>query len=151
MACLCKPRRSISVPILALARYLLAYPEDSYSGKLFMSSDSYQRFAKILQKTLDDNEELFYTMEMDIDTIATHSARKSAVTCASTDSIVSPPMASICLRAGAWGQWRRNIFIMKRRGVNILDECLVDWMRMALNLVIRLHTLNLVSPWIFVQ
>ena len=42
--------------ILALARYLRAYPEVTHGGKLFMSSDPYQRFAKILQKTLENNK-----------------------------------------------------------------------------------------------
>ena len=39
-------------------------------------------------------------MGIDIDTIGTHSARKGAATYCSTGSTVSPPMASICLRAG---------------------------------------------------
>ena len=60
-------------PILSFARYILAYPEvSSNGGKLFMSTDPYQRFAKILRKTLEDNEEIFNVMGVDIDTIGTH-------------------------------------------------------------------------------
>jgi len=87
-------------PILAFARYILAYPEVPHGGKLFMSVNPYQRFSKILQKTLEDSEEISNAMGIDIDTIGTHSARKGAATSASTSSTVSPPMASIYLRAG---------------------------------------------------
>ena len=87
-------------PILAFARYILAYPEVTHGGKLFMSVNPYQRFSKILQKTLEDSEEIFNVMGIDIDKIGTHSAQKGAATSTSTGSTVSPPMVSICLRAG---------------------------------------------------
>ena len=87
-------------PILGLARYVLAYPEVLLGGKLFMSDDPYQIFSKVLRKVLEENEEVFNDMGIDIDTIGSHSARKGAATYCSTGSTVSPPMASICLRAG---------------------------------------------------
>jgi hypothetical protein len=65
-----------------------------------MSDDPYQRFSKVLRKILEENEEAFNNMVIDIDTLGSHSARKGAATYCSTGSTVSPPMASICLRAG---------------------------------------------------
>ena len=94
------PHQSHICPILALAKYLLANPQVTEGTKLFYSSDPYQRFSKALRKCLEDNEEIFNEMGVDIDEIGTHSARKGAATHCSTGTTVSPPMASICLRAG---------------------------------------------------
>ena len=94
------PMRSDVCPILALGKYLLAYPQVTEGTKLFSSSDPYQRFSKVLRKCLEDNEAVFNELGVDIDDIGTHSARKGAATHCSTGSTVSPPMASICLRAG---------------------------------------------------
>ena len=94
------PHQPHICPILALAKYLLANPQVTEGMKLFYSSDPYQRFSKALRKCLEDNEEIFNEMGVDIDEIGTHSARKGAATHCSTGTTVSPPMASICLRAG---------------------------------------------------
>ena len=87
-------------PILALARYVLSYPQVTHGVKLFMSDGPYQIFSKVLRKVLEDNEQVFINMGVDIDTIGCHSALKGAATYCSIGGTVSPPMASICLHAG---------------------------------------------------
>ena len=94
------PMKPDICPILALGKYLLANPQVTEGTKLFSSTDPYQRFSKVLRKCLEDNEAAFNDLGIDIDDIGTHSARKGAATHCSTGSTVSPPMASICLRAG---------------------------------------------------
>ena len=90
--------------VLSLACYLLAYPQVANGGKLFMSSDPYQRFSKILRNVLEDNESIFTELGVDIDTIGSHSARKGAATYCSTGSTVSPPWhPSACELVGVWG------------------------------------------------
>ena len=85
---------------LALTKYVLGNPTVTRGAKLFESSDPYQRFSKVLRKCLEDNEAAFNDLGVDIDEIGSHSSRKGAATYCSTGSTVSPPMASICLRAG---------------------------------------------------
>ena len=79
---------------------MLANPTVTRGVKLFEGSDPYQRFSKVLRKCLEDNEAAFNDLGVDIDDIGSHSSRKGAATYCSTGSTVSPPMASICLRAG---------------------------------------------------
>ena len=48
----------------------------THGDKLYMSNNSHQRFAKILCKMLEDNEETLNAMGIGIDIIEAHSAQK---------------------------------------------------------------------------
>ena len=91
------PEEPAVCPVLSLACYLLAYPQVTDGNKLFMSTDPYQRFSKILRSILEDNEAVFTALGVDIDTIGSHSARKGAATYCSTGSTVPPPTHGIHL------------------------------------------------------
>ena len=95
------PLNPFICPILALTRYVFCNPSVlNGSCKLFESTDPYQRYSKALRRILEANESTFEGMGVDIDDIGSHSARKGSATRCSTGCTVSPPMASICLRAG---------------------------------------------------
>jgi len=95
------PTNPYICPILALARYVFCNPSVLNDGcKLFESRDPYQRYSKALRRILEENESMFEAMGVDIDNIGSHSGRKGSATRCSTGCTVSPPMASICLRAG---------------------------------------------------
>ena len=115
------PEEPAVCPVLSLACYLLAYPQVTDGNKLFMSTDPYQRFSKILRSILEDNEAVFTALGVDIDTIGSHSARKGAATYCSTGSTVSPPPwhPSTCELVGVWGLRRKSIFITRKQATSM--------------------------------
>ena len=58
------------------------------------------RFIKIFHRVIKENIDEFKLLGVDEHTLGSHSCRKGAITIVSTGCTVSPPMASICLRAG---------------------------------------------------
>ena len=58
------------------------------------------RFIKIFHRVIKENIDEFRLLGVDEHTLGSHSCRKGAITIVSTGCTVSPPMASICLRAG---------------------------------------------------
>ena len=88
-------------PILALARYCCCNPSVlAGECKLFESSNPYQRYNKAFERVLFDNKEVFEEMGVDIYELGSHSVRKGSASRCAAGCTVSPPMASICLRAG---------------------------------------------------
>ena len=88
-------------PVVALGKYLLSNPDLIKSdGPLFPGNDQYNRFIKIFNKVIEDNQDEFRLLGVDDKSLGSHSTRKGAITVVSTGCTVSPPMASICLRAG---------------------------------------------------
>ena len=89
-------------PVLAMAQYVCSYP-DIATGKarLFPGNNQYNRFLKIFHRVVEANIEGFQALGVTKQSLGAHSPRKGAITMVSTGCTVSPPMASICLRA-AW-------------------------------------------------
>ena len=94
------PLDPVVCPVLALARYIVSNPT-ILSGKsnLFEGESQYERFNKILSEVVNENSEKFAALGVTSEDFGTHSIRKGAATFVSTGCTVSPPMASICIRA----------------------------------------------------
>ena len=88
-------------PILSLAKYLFSNPSIlSSDDRLFPGGNQYSRFMKSFRRALLRQKDEIKKLGGDIQYLGSHSARKGAATLAACGCTVSPPMASICLRAG---------------------------------------------------
>ena len=88
-------------PVLALAKYLFSNPSIlSSDGKLFPGGNQYSRFMKSFRRALVRQMEEIKKLGGDIQYLGSHTARKGATTLAAWGFTVSPPMVSICIRAG---------------------------------------------------
>ena len=95
------PENPFICPILSLARYISSNPSILQGNcTLFESSDPYQRYIKDIRSILEKYVNIFLDLGVDIDDLGSHSVRKGSASKCSTGSTVSPPMVSICLRAG---------------------------------------------------
>ena len=95
------PRRPHLCPIVALAKYILANPDILKDGcPLFPGMSQYERFRGVFNKVINTHEEVFQQLGVSVGDLGSHSTRKGAITLVSSGCTVSPPMASICLRAG---------------------------------------------------
>ena len=95
------PSQPFICPILAMTRYVACNPQVLAGDcKIFESKNPYQRYIKAFRRILETNEAIFVAMGVDIDELGSHSVRKGSASRCSTGCTVSPPMASICLRAG---------------------------------------------------
>ena len=87
--------------VLALAKYLFCNPTLlSDNKKLFPGGNQYSRFMQCFHRALQSKKNVIERLGTDIRLLGSHSARKGAATLAACGCTVSPPMASICLRAG---------------------------------------------------
>ena len=87
-------------PILALAMYLFSNPSILRGDqKLFPGGNQYSRFTKSFQRALNHLKDDIKSLGVDVDLLGSHSKMKSAATLTACGCTVSPPMASICLRA----------------------------------------------------
>ena len=95
------PGNPFICPILALSRYCCCNPSVlAGECKLFESSDPYQRYSKAFERILFANKDLFEGLGVDVYELGSHSVRKGSASRCAAGCTVSPPMASICLRAG---------------------------------------------------
>jgi len=95
------PAQPFICPVLALAKYLFANPSIlSSEDKLFPGGSQYSRFMKCFRRVIIHLKDEIKKLGCDIKNLGSHSARKGAATLAACGCTVSPPMASICLRAG---------------------------------------------------
>ena len=60
----------------------------------------YDRFIKTFHRVIEDNIDDFKYLGVQEHTLGSHSCRKGGITLLSTGCTASPPMTSICLRAG---------------------------------------------------
>ena len=90
-------------PVLALGKYLLAFPHIILDEKnsLFPGTSQYARFSDLLSKLFILEKSNLVSLEVDPNILGNHSIRKGAISHVSAGCTVSPPMAAICLRA-AW-------------------------------------------------
>ena len=92
-------------PVLALAKYTLSHPDLLQDGCLLFPGTSqyerflYERLLKVFHKVIRENRTEFEEMGVKLGDLGAHSPRKGAITLVSSGCTVSPPMASICLRA----------------------------------------------------
>ena len=94
------PKSPVICPVLSMAKYLFAHPDIlTTNSKLFPGNHQYERFLKIFHKVINDNIEEFQSLGVEKGTLGAHSVRKGSITMVSSGCTVSPPMASICLRA----------------------------------------------------
>lgn len=94
------PKDPVICPVLALAKYLFAHPDIMRrNGPLFPGADQYGRFIKMFHRVIAQHEDEFLSLGVKKNMLGSHSCRKGAITLVSTGCTVSPPMASICLRA----------------------------------------------------
>ena len=86
---------------LSLARYLFTYPQLLLNGTaLFQGSSQYNRYSRLFNQLLKDNEVVLKTMGVEPGDLGTHSCRKGVGTMVAAGCTVSPPIVSICVRAG---------------------------------------------------
>ena len=87
-------------PLLALSRHIMVHPT-ILTGQcnLFEGMSQYERFNRIFNDVVIEYREDFVALGICPEDFGTHSIRKGAATFVSTGCTVSPPMASICLRA----------------------------------------------------
>jgi len=87
-------------PVLAMAKYMLSNPDILLTGALFPGSCQYDRFIKAFHRVIDDNLAEFRALGVEPKELGSHSCRKGAITLVMTGCTISPPTASVCLRAG---------------------------------------------------
>lgn len=94
------PLNPFLCPVLSLAKYIISHPGLlNGQDKLFPGSNQYERFIKVFHKAISDNEDTFQGLGVEEGSLGSHSCRKGDITFLSSGCTVSPPMASICLRA----------------------------------------------------
>ena len=94
------PNNPAICPVLAMAKYLFSHPDILASkSKLFPGNHQYDRFLKIFHKVINDDSDGFRALGVEKGSLGAHSIRKGSITMVSSGCTVSPPMASICLRA----------------------------------------------------
>eukprot|EP00980_Cylindrotheca_fusiformis_P027304 scaffold19845_cov136-Cylindrotheca_fusiformis.AAC.1 len=95
------PARPSLCPVLALGKYLLSNPDMIQSNTLlFPGSNQYSRFIRVFHRVIEEKSAEFRALGVEKNTLGSHSCRKGAITLVTTGCTVSPPMASVCLRAG---------------------------------------------------
>ena len=99
--CYANPYSPDTCVVLAMARYLFYYP-DVMSGRspLFEGTSQYNRYANIFRALLTKNETELKRLGVKEGDLGTHSLRKGVATLVTAASTVSPPIISICTRAG---------------------------------------------------
>lgn len=88
--------------VLSLSTYVLCSPGllESDHQLLFPAQFQYNRYSKLLQRVISENEQEFERLGVKKESIGTHSARKGAATLAASGCTIAPSMSSICNRAG---------------------------------------------------
>ena len=87
--------------VLALSRYLFTYPQLlKEDASLFQGTSQYNRYAKLFLAVISDNKEELQLLGVEEGDLGTHSCRKGVATMVAAGCTVSPPIVSICIRAG---------------------------------------------------
>ena len=87
--------------VLSLARYLFTYPQLlNENASLFQGKSQYNRYAKLFLQMISDNKAELQTLGVEEGDLGTHSCCKGVGTMVAAGCTVSPPIVSICVRAG---------------------------------------------------
>ena len=111
--------------VLSLARYLFTYPELFLNNTaLFQGSAQYCRYSKLFLNLLKENEEELKRMGVEPGDLGTHSCRKGVGTMVAAGCTVSPPIVSICIRAGwAMGGVKDKYLKQENAGDQYVGRC----------------------------
>ena len=86
---------------MALARYLFTYPQLlNEDASLFQGTSQYNRYSKLFLQVVTDNKTELQALGVEDGDLGTHSCRKGVATMVAAGCTVSPPIVSICVRAG---------------------------------------------------
>ena len=112
-------------PVLSLARYFFAYPEVLKGDMpLFDGSSQYHRYHKIfstLIKSLQPELREFVYVPGDL---GSHSCRKGVATLIASGCTVSPPISSLCIRAGwVMGGMKDKYIFNEKAGDQYVGRC----------------------------
>ena len=87
--------------MLSLVRYLFTYPQLlKENSSLFQGTSQYNRYAKLFLQLISDNKYELQQLDVEEGDLGTHSCRKGVATMVAAGCTVSPPIVSICVRAG---------------------------------------------------
>ena len=87
--------------VLALSRYLFTCPQLlKEDASLFQGTSQYNRYSKLFLGVISDNKEELQMLGIEEGGLGTHSCRKGVATMVAAGCTVSPPIVSICIRAG---------------------------------------------------
>lgn len=88
-------------PILALSRYLFCYPEVLRGDvPLFEGRQQYSRYCSIFNRMVKSCASELKLLGFEPGDLGTHSSRKGVATMIADGCTISPPIASLCIRAG---------------------------------------------------
>lgn len=88
-------------PFLALAIYMFSYPDVlSSNSSLFPGRSQYDRFCKEFRCVLDNFKDDIGVYGFEPTELGTHSTRKGVATSICSGCTMSPPIVSVCIRAG---------------------------------------------------
>lgn len=112
-------------PILAIARYFFCFPDQlTMESSLFKGGHQYERYSKSLLQLIDDNLEALKQYGIEKGDLGTHSNRKGVSTEVAAGSTVSPPIASLCIRAGwAMGGVKERYIKNEKAGDQYVGRC----------------------------
>ena len=112
-------------PVLALAKYLFTFP-NVLCGRspLFEGESQYNRYRNLFAKMISDNLKELAILGVKEGDLGTHSLRKGVATMVAAGCTVSPPMTSLCIRAG-WvlGGVRDKYFKHQNAGDQCVGRC----------------------------
>lgn len=92
---------------------------------------------KNFQKCLRENEEEIKSLGGEIRLLGSHSARKGAATLAACGCTVSPPMASICLRAGwSMGPVKERYLHYEKAGDEYVGRCVCGFSSLSIDFAV---------------
>ena len=88
-------------PILALSRYLFCYPEVLRGDvPLFEGRQQYSRYCSIFNRMVKSCASELKLLGFEPGDLGTHLSRKGVATMIAAGCTISPPIASLCIRAG---------------------------------------------------
>ena len=88
-------------PVLSFARYILTYPEVlSSKASLFQGNSQYHRYSVQFSELLHETKDELAIFGIEEGDLGTHSCRKGVARMVGAGCTVSPPIVSICIRAG---------------------------------------------------
>ena len=112
-------------PVLALARYLLCYPDVLQGGvPLFEGANQYRRYNTRFLNLLNDCKDELKILGFEKDDLGSHSCRKGVATMIAAGCTVSPPIVALCIRAGwALGGVKDKYLFRENAGDQYVGRC----------------------------
>ena len=119
------PMKPWLCPVLALARYLLCYPDVLQGGvPLFEGANQYRRYNTRFLNLLDECKDDLKIFGFDKDDLGSHSCRKGVATMIAAGCTVSPPIVALCIRAGwALGGVKDKYLFRENAGDQYVGRC----------------------------